>query len=161
MKRIGIVQLEGTFKDRVQLCHLFRANQQSKHVIEGDPNALLSTDRHGVSTTSLSKKIVPVFDHPHSTEAFPHAQSETPQHSFILFPHVLSLVPWEQNLAPPSGLPLHRTLQRATGSPLSLLLRAGQPWFPQPLLTGHAFQPFYQFYCPPLDALNLRLSSRT
>lgn len=39
---------------------------------------------------------------------------------------------------------------KVTSQPSLLIIR--QPKFPQPLLIGHALQPFYQFCCLPLDA---------
>lgn len=69
---------------------------------------LLGTDRHGAGINFLSKKPVPVFDHPFSKEVFPDVRSEPPQLSSVSFPHVLPSVTREQRPAPPSALPLLR-----------------------------------------------------
>lgn len=58
----------------------------------------------------LSRKTVPVSDHPHGKEMFPNVQSEPPRCSFVLFPHVLSLVTGEKRWSALSPPPLLRKL---------------------------------------------------
>lgn len=65
-----------------------------------------------------------------------------------------------RNGEPPSSLPHLRKLQRALRLPISFQLSfLWIRWLkgPEPLLTGHIFQPFYQLWCPPLNNFNLYL----
>jgi len=60
--------LEETFKDRVQLSDLFRANQKFKHILEGVAQMPLE-HRKAQGINHSSRKPVPLFDHPERKQA--------------------------------------------------------------------------------------------
>lgn len=69
--------------------------------------------------------------------------------SFVLFFHILPLVPREQRPAPPSVLHLLRRLQRAMRLPLSLLFwRLYNPDVLSPSLLDKSSSPFTSFAAP-------------
>lgn len=84
--------------------------------------ALEHLQAQGIS--HLCGKPIPVFDHPHSEEIFPDAQSEPSLAQLCAVPVHSVISDQEQSLEPPTGQD-----------------------------TGHAHQPFCQFCCPPLDTL--------
>jgi len=68
------VQLEGTHSDHlVQLPDHFRADEKSKHVIEGIVQMRLKCGQAWV-IDRLSRKPVSVFDHPPGKEMLPNVQ---------------------------------------------------------------------------------------
>ena len=63
------------------------------------------------SINHRSRKPVPVFDHPHSTEIFPNAQTDPPQAQLFTIPILPSV--WRRRTQHLPLLPLLRKLQRA------------------------------------------------
>ncbi|PKU36123.1 aryl hydrocarbon receptor nuclear translocator-like protein 2 isoform x1 [Limosa lapponica baueri] len=73
-----ICQLEGTYNDHlVQVPDHFRAAQKLKHVVKGIIQMPLK-HWHTSDIDHLSRKPVPVFDHPLSKEMLPNVQSKPP-----------------------------------------------------------------------------------
>lgn len=79
-------------------------------------------------------------------------QSKPPQCSFLPLLHILTWVTREQRPAPPFELPLLRELQGAMRLPLGLLFSGLDSPSVLSISLQDVCQPFYQIYCPPLDA---------
>lgn len=80
---------------------------------------------------------------------FPNDHSEPPLAQLCAIPS-RSITGYQgEEPIPPFPFQLPRKLQRAIRFMLSLFSRLKNP----SVLTGHAFQPFYQLCCPPLDTI--------
>lgn len=91
---------------QVQVPDHLRTNQQLRH-IEGIVQMPLER-LWAWGSSHLSRKLVPVYDHPHGTEMLPNSQSEPCQHGFLPFPHIPTSVPRIRAWQPPSAFPPHR-----------------------------------------------------
>lgn len=115
---------------------------------------LFNTDRPGTSTRSLGKP-VPVFDQPHRREMFPNVQCDPPLLQLCTIPmHPVISFHGKETGTSLSTSPSQEVVKSNEAFCLPFFLQTRQPRCPQALLTGHAFQPFDQLCCPPLDAFN-------
>lgn len=102
------------------------------------------THRLGASTHSLGSlfQCLPTLL---AMKYFLTSNLNLPWHSFEPFPHKMSL----DNLYPS---PLQGAVESHEVTSQPSFLQTRQTQSPQPLLTGHSFQPFHHLQCPSLDA---------
>lgn len=117
--RDRIVPLEGTSNYLVQLCDNLRADYKMKHVIKGIVEMPLKHwQTWGID--HLSRKPIPVFDHPLSKEIFLTSSLYLPWHSFEPFPHVLSPKTRKKSSATPSPKTQENSFEGAQYPPLEI-----------------------------------------
>lgn len=98
----------------------------------------------------LSRKHVLMSDHPHSNEIFPNVQTEPPLTQLCAIPVNSDISYWKKLLPPSASSPQQFAESNVVTSQPSFP-QPGLSMFPQLLLIRHAFQPFYQVCCCPLD----------
>lgn len=79
-------------------------------------------------------------DHSCGTIFFPSAQSDPFLVQLCAVPTLLTIDAQEQSLAPPAASLPQGAAESDDDTPYPSLLKADQPGWTQPLITGHAFQ---------------------